>query len=146
MTAITGISIAGTLVDLDSVHASVSGTHGRSSVTDSPAASSCTLTLVGDAIPTVEISDLLEVQAYGLLRFTGVITDATPRQTTRGDASMVIVAIGALADLALEPVTATDWPQETSGARATRILTAAGASIGKAASPGCLPKTITTST
>jgi len=65
MTTITGISIAGNLVDLDSVHAALSGTHGRSTVTDSPAASSCTLTLVGDAIPPVEISDLLEGGCVG---------------------------------------------------------------------------------
>lgn len=126
-TTITRVAIDGTDLPFGSVVYALSITHGRSLITDGPQSATCDLTLYGDAIPDIDLSAPVVVEAYGQPRFTGIVTDLAPVQdATTGRQFLAVTCLGPVADLALVPVTPTSWPAETSGARAERILIAAG--------------------
>jgi hypothetical protein len=127
MSTITRVAVNGTdLPDTQVVYA-LRIAHGRSTITDGPAASTCELVLTGDPLPAVQLSDLLEIDAYSLPRFTGVVSDLRPAQDlATGRQLLEVTATGPLADLALDPITTDTWPQESSQDRAARILTTVG--------------------
>lgn len=126
MSTISQVAVGGVALNLANVVYSITTTHGRSSITDGPTASTATLTLYGDPLPTVSLSSSLVIEAYGVKRFTGVVSDLEPAvDAVTGRQYLKVEAIGRLADLSLDPVTPNAWPEETSAARATRILAAA---------------------
>lgn len=127
MTTITAVTIGGAAVNLEAVSYDVTISHGRSTITDGPTASTAQIVLTGYGLPDVDLSDTVAISAYGQARFTGLVSDLEPAQDRiTGRQFLTVSCTGLLADLALLPVTPSAWPLETSGARAARILTAAG--------------------
>lgn len=126
MTTITRVSIGGEDLALANVTYSVRITHGRSTVTDGPQSATCDLVLYGN-VRMPELSEPVIVEAYGQPRFTGLVSDLEPStDPATGRRFIIVNCTGPVADLALATVTPSSWPQETSGARAARILAAAG--------------------
>lgn len=126
MSTITRVSIGGQDLALSNVAYTVKITHGRSTVTDGPQSATCDLVLYGD-VTLPELSQPVIVEAYGQARFTGLVSDIEPStDPISGRQFVIVTCTGPVADLALYTVTPSSWPQETSGARAARILTAAG--------------------
>lgn len=127
MSTLTSCSIAGAAVPLQEIAYPVQCTHGRANVTDGPTTATGRLVLVNSAALVNISDDITWTLAGSKTRFTGIISDLSPSQNRVTDERFLeITAIGILTDLALEPVTASTWPEETSEARAGRILDAAG--------------------
>lgn len=131
MTQITGITIDAAAVDLSTVVYDVKVTHGRGTITDDPTSSTLDLVLItyDVELPDVELGNAIVVQAYGSTRFTGKVSDAALTHVVDDGARLAITATGKITDLATLPVTPSAWPEETSGARAGRILAAAGVAL-----------------
>jgi hypothetical protein len=130
MSPITAMTIAGTAVDLSTVAYQVSISHGRGTVTDAPTPSGCEVILTTTTVmPACDIGQVLTIDAYGLPRFTGRISDIRVSHLTDGTGRVTITGTGVAADLGLIAVTPSAWPAEASGARAGRILTAAGFTV-----------------
>lgn len=134
MAPITALTIDGSPVDLTRAIYDVTIVHGRATVTDGPAASSITLGILIPAdddapLTAFGMSTRITVEAYATPRFTGVVSDARLIHPVTQTARLALTGTGPVADLGLAPVTPTAWPQETSGERAARILTAAGITL-----------------
>ena len=129
---ITAVAVAGVELDPNTVSTeAITVTHGRSAVDEGPSASSATLTLLASTMPAWSVGDPIVIESSWGALFTGIITDrAIPEhiQTVeRGRCARVeLDATGAVAILGRRPVGDEPWPQETSTARATRILELSG--------------------
>jgi hypothetical protein len=144
---IDSITIGGTAVALSTVAYDLTIQHGRSSITDGPAASQATLTLLTTTtMPAVALGNAVVVTAYGATRFTGTVTDLAISHLVDGTARVTVHAVGPVAKLGFRELTPSSWPSETSAARASRILTAIGATATTTGSLTVTAKTASTST
>lgn len=132
MSAITSITIGGTAVDLAAVQYSVTVMHGRDSVTEPPTASNAQLVLYIDGeldIP-VAISDTVNIQAYGVDRFTGRVVDLALEHgwhaTGTPVAALTIQAMGNLSWLGRKTAGDAGYPAENLDTRVAAILTSTG--------------------
>ncbi len=133
---ITAITVNGTPLDLDGIEYLVTVSHGRNDITATPVASDATMTFLAPAILPIEISDLVVIEAYGLPRFTGRVSDLllsheyNPNGPSIGFpiatnyfARIDVTLIGSLAQLGLAFVGADGYPRETLDDRVNNILT-----------------------
>lgn len=130
--SITAITVDGTGLALADVEYSVVIYHGRNDIATSPTPSSAQLSLfiTGQASIPVHLSESLVIQAYGVDRFTGVITDLNLEHMYSQDGTpmtvLTMVAIGALAKLGAFYDAASGFPAEPLDTRLSAILGATG--------------------
>ena len=100
-TEISLVQIQGNSIDLTDIEYEIFITHGRSSVFDGASPSSASLTLIaqGSTLPYVNVDDSVIIQAEGIDRFTGEITDISINHLIDGFAQINIQCIGMLAAL-----------------------------------------------
>jgi hypothetical protein len=125
---ITLISLNGTPLDLSTVEYEVQIQHGRSDVTASPQPSNSQIIIRGPIGVQVEISDTVEIKAYGFHRFTGQVTDITLTHLSSVPpvAVSTITSIGELSRVGFTEVGATGWSEETVSTRVDDVLTTVG--------------------
>jgi hypothetical protein len=125
---ITGIEVAGVGLNLADVEYQVSVQHGRNDVTSQPEASSATIIVRGASGIAAKMGDSLTIEAYGIARFNGSITDLTITHlsTTPPTAITTVTAMGNLAKLGLRLTGAAGYPHESVQDRAETILTDGG--------------------
>jgi len=124
----TSVELAGTSIALADVRADVVIHHGRESIEDQSAASTCQLTFY--AVDNAFVSDFEVGQSLRVMvadgaapfpRFTGRITDA------RLDvADLLVIAAGPWSVYRTFDVGSVVWPVESWSARVTRLFTEAG--------------------
>lgn len=141
------ILVNGIALDLDGVEYRVTVSHGRNDITSGPTPSDASMTLIGFLDIPVDISDSVEVQAYGVTRFTGRVTDVTlghdwnPNGPTLGVgdtdyvARLDVVMIGNLSRLGLEFVGAAGYAEELLNDRVENILTDAAVTFANNSDP-----------
>jgi hypothetical protein len=129
------IYVNGVALDLTNVEYSITVTHGRNDITAPPAPSDASMTLYGFTSIPVTISDVVEVEAYGVTRFTGRVTDTqlyhdfNPNGPSVGApvtsyvARLDVTMIGNLSLLGLAFVGAAGYSQELLNDRVENILT-----------------------
>lgn len=134
------VLVNGVALDLEGVEYRITVSHGRNDITAAPAPSDATMTLLGFLSIPVVISDVVEVEAYGVTRFTGRVTDTilthdyNPNGPTLGVGDTCYVArldvtlIGNLSLLGLKYVGATGYAIELLNDRVENILTDANVS------------------
>ena len=134
---ITVISLAGTNLDLDTVEYNVAIQHGRSDVTSSPQASNCQIVIRGPVGVTADITDTLEIFAYGAHRFTGEISDIsiTHLSSEPPVALTTIIAMGRLSRIGSIEVGVDGYPQQTVRQRVEEILDETGEDYANGADP-----------
>jgi hypothetical protein len=132
------VAVNGTALDLESIEYRLTVTHGRNDITASPSPSDASMTLMGFTTIPVEVSDVVEIEAYGVPRFTGRVTDTSlshdfnPNGPTIGTpvesyvARLDVTMIGNLARLGLAFVGASGYARELLNDRVENILTDAG--------------------
>jgi hypothetical protein len=125
---ISEISLNGTPLDLDDIEYQVQIQHGRSDVTANPQPSNAQIIIRGATGVTVEIADLVNIQAYSLDRFTGEVSDVTITHLSSNPpiAVSTITAIGELSRVGFYEVGATGYSEETVFERVDTVLTATG--------------------
>jgi hypothetical protein len=128
MSQITSITIGGSSVALSQIEYAIQITHGRSSVTDSPNASTASLTFIGrdNVMPSIGVAQTLNIKAYSKDRFTGRITDLTVTHIEPGFARIQIQAIGKVSRLGTKTVGFDNFPQENAHGRALSIMQLSG--------------------
>lgn len=141
------VYVNGTALDLDEVEYRISLTHGRNDITAAPAPSDASITLYGFTSIPVEISDIVEIEAYGQTRFTGRVTDTllthdfNPNGPTLGIPASAYVArlevtlVGNLSLLGLKFVGASGYSRELLNDRVENILTDAGLTFANNSDP-----------
>jgi hypothetical protein len=129
------VYVNGVALDLDEVEYRISLTHGRNDITAAPAPSDASMTLYGFTSPDHHLSDVVEVEAYGVTRFTGRVTDTqlshdfNPNGPTVGApvtsyvARLDVTMIGNLSLLGLAFVGAAGYSKELLNDRVENILT-----------------------
>lgn len=129
------IKVNGTALDLDGIEYRITVSHGRNDITSPPAPSDASMTLYGFMTIPVKISDVVEVEAYGVTRFTGRVTDTNlthdfnPNGPTLGIPATAYVArldvtlIGNLSLLGLKFVGDAGYARELLNDRVENILT-----------------------
>ena len=134
------VLVNGVALDLEGVEYRITVSHGRNDITAAPAPSDATMTLLGFLSIPVVISDVVEVEAYGVTRFTGRVTDTVlthdynPNGPTLGVGDTCYVArldvtlIGNLSLLGLKYVGAAGYAIELLNDRVENILTDANVS------------------
>ena len=134
------VLVNGVALDLEGVEYRITVSHGRNDITSAPAPSDATMTLLGFLSIPVVISDVVEVEAYGVTRFTGRVTDTVlthdynPNGPTLGVGDTCYVArldvtlIGNLSLLGLKYVGAAGYAIELLNDRVENILTDASVS------------------
>ena len=134
------VLVNGVALDLEGVEYRITVSHGRNDITAAPAPSDATMTLLGFLSIPVVISDVVEVEAYGVTRFTGRVTDTilthdyNPNGPTLGVGDTCYVArldvtlIGNLSLLGLKYVGAAGYAIELLNDRVENILTDANVS------------------
>jgi hypothetical protein len=138
---ITAVTVNGTALDLAGIEYQVTVSHGRNDITALPQASDATLTLYGFPTIPVDISDLVVIQAYGLTRFTGRVTDVIlshlydPEGTVNFVARLEVQLIGNLSRLGLAFVRDAGYARELLDARVENILTDAGVTYANNSDP-----------
>ena len=125
---ISDIELAGVALDLETVEYQVQIQHGRSDVTTSPQPSNAQIIIRGATGVDVEISDTLEIKAYGFHRFTGQISDVeiTHLSSVPPVAVTTLTGIGELSRVGFVEVGASGYPHETVSQRVDDVLTAVG--------------------
>jgi hypothetical protein len=128
------VYVNGTALDLDGVEYRISVSHGRNDITAAPSPSDASMTLLGFTSIPVKISDVVEVEAYGVTRFTGRVTDTqlshdyNPNGPTIGApvtsyvARLDVTMIGNLSLLGLAFVGAAGYSRELLNDRVENIL------------------------
>ncbi len=130
---ITSVTVNGTALDLSGIEYRVTVSHGRNDITATPQASDASMTLYGFATIPVEISDVVVIQAYGVKRFTGRVSDLTltheyhPSALATYVARLDVTLTGNLSRLGLAFVGDAGYVEQLLDARATAILTDTGA-------------------
>jgi hypothetical protein len=132
------VLVNGVALDLDNVEYRITVSHGRNDITAAPAPSDASMTLYGFLSIPVKISDVVEVEAYGVTRFTGRVTDTilthdfNPNGPTLGPGATAYIGrldvtmIGNLSLLGLKFVGASGYAKELLNDRVQNILTDAG--------------------
>jgi hypothetical protein len=125
---ISEIALNGTPLDLATIEYQVQIQHGRSDVTTSPQPSNAQIIIRGSVGVSVEISDLLEIRAYGFRRFTGEVSDVTITHLSSVPpvAVSTITAIGELSRVGFTEVGASGWSEDTVSQRVDDVLTTVG--------------------
>jgi hypothetical protein len=125
---ISDIELAGVALDLETVEYQVQIQHGRSDVTTSPQPSNAQIIIRGATGVDVEISDTLEIKAYGFHRFTGQVSDVeiTHLSSVPPVAVTTLTGIGELSRVGFVEVGASGYPHETVSQRVDDVLTAVG--------------------
>jgi len=134
MTAITNhvdsVIIGGVNVDLSEVEWSLTVDHGRNDVTQAPQPSGAQFTTLGAATIIGGISSSLTVTSWGVLRFTGTITDIqiTHLYSPSGayQARVTYQAQGNFSKLGLLNVGAAGFAEETVDLRTSEIMDETG--------------------
>ena len=138
---ITAVTVNGTALDLDGIEYVVTVSHGRNDITAIPQASDATLTLYGFPTIPVEVSDVIVIEAYGVTRFTGQVTDVILTHLANPDSPVNIVArlevtlMGNLSRLGLAFVGAAGYARELLETRIENILTDAGVTYANNSDP-----------
>lgn len=134
------VLVNGVALDLEGVEYRITVSHGRNDITSAPAPSDATMTLLGFLSIPVVISDVVEIESYGVTRFTGRVTDTVlthdynPNGPTLGVGDTCYVArldvtlIGNLSLLGLKYVGAAGYDLELLNDRVENILTDANVS------------------
>jgi len=134
------VFVNGVALDLEGVEYRITVSHGRNDITSAPAPSDATMTLLGFLSIPVVISDVVEIESYGVTRFTGRVTDTVlthdynPNGPTLGVGDTCYVArldvtlIGNLSLLGLKYVGAAGYDLELLNDRVENILTDANVS------------------
>jgi len=122
------MALNGSTIDMSAVDFNVTIMHGRSSVTDTPTASSAQLVIRGAAGPVMEISDYLVVSFDGQPRFSGKISniDVSFSGTNPPTANTTVTGMGNLAELGLVDVGASGFVEESVRQRVESILVSSG--------------------
>lgn len=125
---ITEISLDGLPLDLSTVEYQVQIQHGRSDVTTSPQPSNAQIIIRGAVGVNAEISETLNIKAYGFNRFTGQVSDVTITHLSSNPpiAISTITAIGELARVGFVEVGASGFSHQTARQRVDTVLTAVG--------------------
>jgi hypothetical protein len=125
---ITEIALNGTPLNLADVEYQVQIQHGRSDVTTNPQPSNAQIIIRGSVGVGVEISDLVQIQAYGFRRFYGDVSDIniTHLSSVPPVAITTITAIGELSRVGFTEVGAGGYPHETVSQRIDDVLTTVG--------------------
>lgn len=141
------VRVNGTALDLEGVEYRITVSHGRNDITSAPAPSDASMTLIGFMTLPVKISDVVEVEAYGVTRFTGRVTDTflthdyNPNGPTIGIPASAYIArldvtlIGNLSLLGLKFVGADGYARELLNDRVENILTEAGLTFANNSDP-----------
>jgi hypothetical protein len=141
------IYVNGVALDLEDVEYRVTVSHGRNDITSPPAPSDASMTLIGFLSIPVEISDVVEVEAYGVTRFTGRVTDTylthdfNPNGPTLGpgqtaySARLDVIMIGNLSLLGAKFVGEAGYARELLNDRVENILTDAGVTFANNSDP-----------
>ena len=141
------VLVNGVALDLEGVEYRITVSHGRNDITAAPAPSDATMTLLGFLSIPVVISDVVEVEAYGVTRFTGRVTDTilthdyNPNGPTLGVGDTCYVArlnvtlIGNLSLLGLRNVGAAGYAKELLNDRVVNILPDANVSYANTSDP-----------
>lgn len=97
-TDITTLEIAGNPINFTDVEYEIYISHGRSSVFDGASPSTASLTLIaqGSSLPFVDVDDPVWIQAEGIDRFQGEVTDISITHLIDGFARINIQCVGAL--------------------------------------------------
>jgi hypothetical protein len=138
---ITAVKVNGTALDLDGIEYQVTVSHGRNDITALPQASDASLTLYGFPTIPVEVSDLVVIEAYGLTRFTGRVTDVVlthlydPEGIVNFVARLEVQLMGNLSRLGLAFVGADGYARELLDLRVENILTDAGVTYANNSDP-----------
>ena len=143
---ITEIALNGTPLNLNDIEYQVQVQHGRSDVTTAPQPSNSQIIIRGSAGVAVEISDLIEIRAYGFRRFTGQVSDVqiTHLSSVPPVAVSTITAIGELSRVGFTEVGATGWSEQTVSQRVDDVLTAVGLPYLNGADPDIVLHAIST--
>ena len=125
---ITHIIIGGTTLDLNDVEYQVSVTHGRNDIKSQPEASTAVVIIRGSTGLDVNLSDVMDITAYGFSRFTGEVSDIqiTHLSSVPPVALTTITGIGNLSNLGGRITGSAGYASETVYARAEEILTDSG--------------------
>jgi len=125
---ISHIIIGGVTLDLDDVEYQVSVTHGRNDIKSQPEASTAVIVIRGSAGLDVNLSDVMDINAWDTTRFTGEVSDIqiTHLSSVPAVALTTITAIGNLSNLGSRITGASGYASETVYARAEEILTDSG--------------------
>lgn len=135
---ISDILVNGTPLDLGGVEYRVTVSHGRNDITANPQPSDASLTLIGLPDIPIDVSDVISIEAYGVARFTGRVSDVqlthdyNPTGPSIGSpptayfARLDVTVMGNLALLGLSMVGATGYAKELLEDRVNNILTDAG--------------------
>lgn len=126
---VTQITIAGTVIDLDTVAYALEYNHGRSTVTDGGSASSASgliWTTTATFPPMGNVGDEITIDVEDRRQFTGRITDARLTHPAADVAALAFTAAGALAAAGGIRIAAATWPAENAWSRAARIFDASG--------------------
>ena len=125
---ITHIIIGGVTLDLNDVEYQVSVTHGRNDIKSQPEASTAVIVIRGSTGLDVNLSDVMDINAYGFTRFTGEVTDLqiTHLSSVPPVALTTITGIGNLSNLGGRITGASGYASETVYLRAEEILTDSG--------------------
>ncbi len=141
------VLVNGVALDLEGVEYRITVSHGRNDITSAPQPSDASMTLLGFLLIPVDISDIVEVQAYGVTRFTGRVTDVTlghdynPNGPTLGIndtcyvARLDVTMIGNLSLLGLEFVGAAGYAEQLLNDRVEDILTDAAVTFANNSDP-----------
>jgi hypothetical protein len=141
------VLVNGVALALDGVEYRVTVSHGRNDITSAPAPSDASMTLIGFLTVPLGISDIVEVESYGVTRFTGRVTDVTlshdynPNGPTLGAGATAYIArldvtmIGNLSRLGLKFVGAAGYVKELLNDRVENILIDAGVSFANNSDP-----------
>ena len=121
---ITAVTLDGLALELDGILADVTIRHGRATIDDGPTASTIQLRLRNMTRPFTgdfRVGVPLTVDADGVRRFTGLVTDAS-----LDDDVLTAIGVGVLATLSRYPIGAAPWPAEQWSARVQRAFAEAG--------------------
>jgi hypothetical protein len=141
------VLVNGVALDLANVEYRITVSHGRNDITSAPAPSDASMTLIGFLTIPLEVSDVVEVEAYGVTRFTGRVTDTilthdfNPNGPTLGpgataySARLDVTLIGNLSLLGLKFVGEAGYSRELLDDRVENILTDAGLTFANNSDP-----------
>ena len=141
------VLVNGVALDLENVEYRITVSHGRNDITAAPQPSDASMVLLGFLTIPVDISDIVEVESYGVTRFTGRVTDVllshdyNPNGPTLGPGATAYVArlevtlIGNLSLLGLKFVGEAGYAIELLNDRVENILTDSGVSFANNSDP-----------
>lgn len=124
----THVIIGGVTLDLADIEYQVNITHGRNDIKSQPEASTAVIALRGSQGLEVQLTDSVDIAAWGTTRFTGEVSDLaiTHLSSDPPVAVTTITCIGNLSNLGSRLTGASGYASETVFDRAEEILTDSG--------------------